>query len=415
MNTKVVWSTMVAVIIALVTACGGGGGGSSGGGGSAGIGGTGISNGPVTGFGSVIVNGVEYDTSAADFSVEDASAGIDQNDLDIGMVVTVTHDDNDNAKSVRYQDNAEGPVANLDVVGNTFDVLGVAITVDALTVYDGLTDVNLDGAIDINDLANDDLVEVSGHITGENAVLATRVEKKGACPLAANEEIEVKGTITSIIDANTFTLGTLTVAYANGDAPDGLQAGDYVEVKSDACPVANAVTATEISLEDEGPDLSDLDAGEDNMKIHGVIANAAGSDPDCTFNVNSQAVSTDAGTRIEGGAACDTLTDGDTVEVEGQLVGGVLVATEIGNEDSDADIDSELTGEVSVISQTSSFAGVVTVNGSADITVDINTLFDGESQGFNLDAIAASATPVCAQVKLDAAMYAISIHEEDCP
>ncbi|MBI5462316.1 MAG: hypothetical protein HY941_09045 [Gammaproteobacteria bacterium] len=413
MNKKLIPSVLVAASIALVTACGGGGG-SSGGGGSAGIGGTGISYGPVTGFGSVLVNGVEYDTSAADFSVEGSSTGIDQNDLEVGMVVTVTHDDNDNAKSVSYRDNAEGPVANLDAAGNSFDVLGLGITVDALTVYGGLTDVNADGAIDINDLANDDLVEVSGHIAGENAVLATRVEKTGACPLAANEEIEVKGTITSIVDANSFTLGALTVSYADGDAPDGLQAGDYVEVKSDACPVANAVTATEVGLEDEGPDLNDLDEGEDGMGINGVIANAAGSTPNCTFDINGQAVSTDSSTEIEGGADCDTLTDGAVVEVEGRLVAGVLVADQIGSEESDEDVDSELSGEVSVISQTSAFAGVISVNGSADITADINTVYDGESQDFNLDFIATSATPVCAEVEVDASMRAIGIHEKDC-
>lgn len=406
MNMRVVLSAAVVASIALVTACGGGSSTSSS---TTGIGGTGITYGPVTGFGSVIVNGVEFETSVADFSVEDSSTGIDQGDLDVGMVVTVTHDDSDNAKSVSYQDNAEGPIANkldIDGVNGSFDVLGITVTVDNLTVYEGTTGITA--------LANDDIVEVSGLITGENTVLATRVEVKGACPLGAGEEIETKGTISSIIDANTFTIGTLTVAYADGVAPDGLQAGDYVEAKSNACPVANTLTATEIELENEGPDLSDLDEGEDDMEIHGVIANAAGSAPECTFDVNGQPVSTDAGTQIEGDVACDTLADGDIVEVEGQLVGGVLVAAQISNEDSDEEVDSELTGEVSVISQTSTFEGVITVNGSADITVDINTVFDGETQDFNLDAIAGSAVPVCAEVKIDAAMHALSISEEDC-
>jgi hypothetical protein len=105
----------MAASIALVTACGGG----SSAGSTAGIGGTGITYGPVTGFGSVLVNSVEYDTSAATFSVEDSSAGIDQRDLGVGMLVTVTHDGGSTAKSVSYSDNAKGPVANLDALNNT--------------------------------------------------------------------------------------------------------------------------------------------------------------------------------------------------------------------------------------------------------------------------------------------------------
>ncbi|MBI5041218.1 MAG: hypothetical protein HZB57_08480 [Gammaproteobacteria bacterium] len=410
MKMKIVWSFLVTAGVALVTACGGGAGG---GGGIAGIGGTGVTYGPVTGFGSVIVNGVEYVTSAADFSVEGSSAGIDQNDLDVGMVVTVTHDDNDNAKSISYQDNAEGPVANLNAPGNTFDVLGVGITVDSLTVYDGLTDVNVDGAIDINDLANDDIVEISGHITAASAVLATRVEYKATCStLGAGEEIEVKGTVSNVDTiADTFDVGSLTVN-ANGLMPIGLANGDYVEVKSGTCPSPN-LSATSIDNETEGADLSDLDAGEDGMELKGVIANAAGSAPNCSFDIDGQAVRTTSGTDIEGNLSCATLVDGDTVKVEGQLnAGGTLVADQINREDSEADVDSEFSGLVTVVSQTSSFNGVITVNGSANIAVDIATAFHGDSQSFNLDTLAAGT--LCAEVKTDATMRAISIDEEDC-
>ena len=359
----------------------------------------------------MLVNGVEYDTSAATFSVEDSSVGIDQRDLGVGMLVTVTHDGSSTAKSVSYSDNAEGPVANLDALNNTFDVLGITVTVDALTAYGNVTDINA--------LANDDIVEVSGHITAENTVRATRVEKKGACPLAVGEEIEVKATITTLIDANNFTMGALTVSYSNGVAPTGLQVGDYVEVKSDACPVVNVLTATEISLKDEGPDLSDLDDGEDGLEIEGVVVDAAGSAPNCTFSVNGQAVRTNSGTRIEAGQSCATLVDGTKVEVEGQLVAGVLVADEISNEDDDESVDSELRGQVTVNSQTSAFVGTITVlddNAGAisGIAVDLDTRFEGESQNFSLDTIAASSRSVCADVRLDDANKALLIHEEDC-
>jgi hypothetical protein len=289
--------------------------------------------------------------------------------------------------------------------------LGITVTVDALTAYGNVTDINA--------LANDDIVEVSGHITAENTVRATRVEEKGACPLAVGEEIEVKATITSLIDTNNFTLGALTVTHADGVAPTGLQMGDYVEVKSNICPAVNLLTATEISLKDEGPDLSDLDDGEDGMEIEGVVVDAAGSAPNCTFSVNGQAVKTDSDTSIEADRSCATLVDGTEVEVEGRLVAGVLVADEISNEDGDESVDSELRGQVTVNSQTSAFVGTITVlddNAGAisGITVDLDTRFEGESQNFSLDTIAASARSVCADVRLDDANKALLIHEEDC-
>ena len=384
---------LVGIFMALaVISCGGGGGDNFAGG----IGGTGVSYGPVTGFGSVIVNGVEYDTSSADFSVEGTNG--DQSDLAVGMVVTVTHDDNDNAKSISYKDNVEGPVANkVDVngVNGSFDVLGVSVTVDSLTVYEGTTGITA--------LTNNDIVEVSGQITAENTVLATRVEKKGTCAtLGAGDEVEVKGTITSIIDADSFVIGSLTVNYS-GD-PTGLQVGDYVEAKSDDCPAGNAIAASSVELENEGPDLSDLDEGEDGMEIKGLIADFVASP--CAFTVNSQSV-------IAADGLCTTLANGEMVEVEGNLNNnGDLVASQISHEDSDEDVDTELCGTITVNDPHTAFEGTIKVDGGSDITVDLTTLFHGETQDFNLDTLDAATTT--AEVKVDSSLKAISIEEDSC-
>lgn len=273
--------------------------------------------------------------------------------------------------------------------------------------------------VDINALADDDIVEVSGNLTGENALLATRVEKKGACPLAVGEEIEVKATISSVTDANNFMMGALHVTYANGVAPAGLQAGDFVEVKSDTCPAGNVLTASEISLENEGPDLSGLDVGDDALEIRGTVVNAAGSAPNCTFSVNGQAVKTNANTTIEAGKSCATLVNGTSVEVHGQLVAGVLVASEISNENSDDTVSDALLGPVTVNSKSSAYVGTITVVDSSvgavsGIAVDLKTRFEGATQNFDLDTISASTTPVCADVRLDNANKALLIHQEDC-
>jgi len=383
-------STLTALI---VISCGGGGGSNFAGG----IGGTGVSSGPVTGFGSVIVNGVEYDTTSASFKVEGASG--DQSDLAVGMVVTVTHDDNGNAKSVSYKDNVEGPVSNkidLDGSNGSFDVLGVAVTVDSLTVYQGTTGLGT--------LADGDVVEISGSLTDLNAVHATRVEKIGTCPRA----VEVKGTVSAIdTGADTFMIGSLTV-HANGHMPTNLTNGDYVEVKSNACPVADVITASSIDLENEGPDLSDLDAGADEMEIKGLVADFVASP--CTFSVNGQRVS--AANNL---CTTATLADGVMVEVHGQLNNsGVLVASNISNEDEHETVETEYTRIVTVESQTnnSPFIGTISLQGvSGTFTTDLNTRFESETQTFNLDTLQATST--CAEVKINNADVVLSIERKD--
>ncbi len=75
----------------LLISCGSGGGGMTAGGG---IGGTGIiSQGAVSAFGSIFVNGTEFDTSNAAIIVNGEEIGVGDesvlDNLDIGQVVTV--------------------------------------------------------------------------------------------------------------------------------------------------------------------------------------------------------------------------------------------------------------------------------------------------------------------------------------
>ena len=90
------WSAMLAgmaVIAALALLQAGCGGGGGGGGGLAGggIGGTGVTSGAISGFGSVFVNGIEFETAGTSFDVDDDPAAV-EGDLGIGMVaVSYTH------------------------------------------------------------------------------------------------------------------------------------------------------------------------------------------------------------------------------------------------------------------------------------------------------------------------------------
>ena len=106
---------ILSILFTLAASCGGGSSGGNSGGNTpvdptppvGGIGRTGIAIGPISTFGSVIVNGVRYDTSSATFSVNGLSGS--QDDLRVGQVITVSGsiDDNGvdgNADEVNFDD-----------------------------------------------------------------------------------------------------------------------------------------------------------------------------------------------------------------------------------------------------------------------------------------------------------------------
>jgi len=92
--------------------------------------------GAITGFGSVIVNGVTYDTSSATFTI-DGSDGL-QSDLAVGDVIvligTVEADGTSpTALSITFDDAVEGPITAIDSVAQTLTVLGQLVRIDAET------------------------------------------------------------------------------------------------------------------------------------------------------------------------------------------------------------------------------------------------------------------------------------------
>src|ERR1043166_4000580 len=77
-----------------------------------------VSTGPITRFGSVVLNGIEFDTTQADIRVEDQI--VREDDLRIGMRVTVegVRENNGVARATRvvFRKNVEGLIDRIDVV-----------------------------------------------------------------------------------------------------------------------------------------------------------------------------------------------------------------------------------------------------------------------------------------------------------
>ena len=124
-----------------LSGCGGGGGGGGGDNQVSGIdrGGITIAQGPINGFGSVIVNGVRYSTTGATITIDDQPGT--ESDLRVGQVVRVegrldAGGATGTATRISYDDDVEGPIESIDVAAGTLVVLGQTVKVGASTSFD---------------------------------------------------------------------------------------------------------------------------------------------------------------------------------------------------------------------------------------------------------------------------------------
>lgn len=350
-----------------VAGCGGGGGGNS----TAiqpppepppigGIEGTGLAVGVISGFGSVIVNGVRYDTSDATITVDDSPGS--ESDLAVGQVIVLTGSVDDDgttgtADTIDFDAEVEGPIASIAADGHSFVVLGQSVLIDDDTVYDNSLALPLQV---------EDEIEVSGFRQADGTILATRIETQ-----TPGSELEVKGTVVNLDAASlVFNVGTLTVDYSAAtleDFPGGeIGEGDPVEVHGTGFNAQNQLEATRVEFEDDGIDGEDGDHAE----IEGLITRFAGA---ADFDVSGQAVVTSPGTEFEGGTAADLALD-VRVEVEGEFnTSGVLVADKV-----EVKTASSVRIETTV-DAVDDAAGTVTVFGDLLIKTDSRTQFEDSS------------------------------------
>src|SRR5712671_5964809 len=328
------------------------------GGGTGGAGVTG-SFGTITAFGSVFVNGVEFNTSGATIVLDDNPAA--ESNLRVGMVVTVSGSrsgSSGSATRIEVDDALKGFVeAKPDA--NHWTVMGQTVLVDDRTRFENNAQPGVG-----------DFAEVHGLVVADGTISGGFIEKKNA-PFPA---FEVKGFVKNHNDASkTFGIGTLTVNYSNAtinDMPNPATTswnGLLVEAKGSTCagtaPVCGTLTASKV--EPNGPQMRE--AAE--FEIEGFVTSLTSTSD---FVVANQRVVTTGSTRFEGGVAGD-IAVGVKLEVEGVLAGGVLTASKVEFGDSikiEADIDTV---------GPSSF----TLRGLPGITVTVNSLtqFEGGVSG----------------------------------
>lgn len=322
----------------LIWLSGCGGGGTTTAGNGIGSGGTGsYTSGPVTGLGSIIVNGVRYNVESAAVSDDDGTAGFGKADLKLGMLVEVqgsaltagagTEPDTGTATIVKVASDFVGParniVRNLDGDITSFTVFGRTIHVDGKTVYS----VALD---------NGDPVAVFGLVSADGYT-ATRVQRLAFAPV-----YKVTGKVVAWDSGNrTFSLGGRTFEYGTDvSLPSGFGVGSWVRVRVSSLVIELAqVPVVSVRAAANGPVSVPV------ARVKGVIGamNSA-----TRFVVNGVTVDASSATLsdLSGGLAA-----GVRVEVRGRMVDGVLVAKTIEGED-DAKVEAkeiELHGRASDI------------------------------------------------------------------
>lgn len=320
----------------IVSACGGGGAASVI---LSGIGGTGIVFGSITGFGSVWVNGRRFEIDGSEIIV-DGEPGA-PGDLQVGMVVKLDVGTENgifggSATKVVFDDEIEGPIngAPVEVGGagsgvKRFVILEQNITIDA-------TRTLFEAPLGYDSIAGDDVVEVSGFRTAADEIVATFVRKVGEITDPPPLEVELRGTVEDNIPGVSFEINGVLINYAGASVIDvaGGQPVDGMFVEVEGTFVTHtAVNAVEIEQEDEG-----FGNDVDDISLHGVVSQyfplGAGLS---NFFVNGQRVDASAAD-LEPDNLASLMQDGLEVEVEGEIVGGILIADELELREGDTEL-----------------------------------------------------------------------------
>jgi hypothetical protein len=357
------WKPLASVLTAaaLAVGCGGGGGVDTGGTGTS----TAFSSGRISGFGSIIVNGIRFDDSTARVLDDDGVEHV-RGDLKLGMVTdviagAVTVDaasglSNSKATEIRYGSEIKGPVQALNVAAGTLTVIGQSVKVDAATVFEdlptGLASVQVGN-----------LLEVYGFLDlSTGSYTATRIERK-----ASLLSYKVVGNVSALDTvAKTFAIGGITISYTSvaASALPALSNGLEVRATLQTIPKGNVWTATALAsnapIVAEGAQtelegfITDF-VSTSNFKVGGVAVNASGS-----------------GVVFKNGSAAQ-LANGVRIEVEGVTRAGVLAASQIEvKTKGGGDQEFQLFGAIeSANAATSSFVlRGVTVTYSASTRID---------------------------------------------
>ncbi|MEJ8813112.1 DUF5666 domain-containing protein [Variovorax ureilyticus] len=303
---------------------GAGSGGSSGGGGTSvaggddgsgvGSGGTGVSTadagiGSVDGAGSILVNGVHYNTDGAVVVLDDVPG------LQLGMTAKVTGPfDTDltsgSAQRVESAIDLRGPASSVNVGQGSFVILGTTVTTDEATVW-----ADARGAADI---AAGATLQVWGLPSAPGSLRATRVE------VHASGTPILSGVVQNLdAVARRFSIGGTTIDYAQATVTGGaagLPFANGVLVRVRASAVGNGpLVASSVQWWYPAPAADGV-----ALQLAGVVTDFNGL---ASLRVLGRPVNASAA-KVSGGPE-RSVGNGVKVIVGGVMSGGVLQANRL--------------------------------------------------------------------------------------
>jgi hypothetical protein len=379
-NFPPAFSLFAVVMSVLIGACsdGGGGGYQNAGGGT---GGTGISAGSVTGFGSIFVNGVEFNTDNATYirngisSVRPSTTPDANYIFKLGMNAEVqgeiTSPTTGTANTVKIIEAVRGKLLSAptgSASAGTMTVLGQVVHVDDTTLYDASS---LGTGFAALAASANQVLEIHGKRNFDGSILASYIEKS---PSATT--FSTRGTISSHnFSTHTFSIGSLVVDYTGntsvfGNMPTPTNANNwnglyvYVAGAASGCSSNPCGTFIASTVEPVGLSLSTAIQAELEGLVTGSPASNAFSGLD--FTLDFQQVQTTSSTIYSGGIQADIVA-GSKLEVEGTLTAGVISATKVRFKDNVL-IDANVTAAIS--------GSTLTLDGLPGVTVTANIFTD---------------------------------------
>jgi hypothetical protein len=305
-------------------------------------------SGPITGSGSIIVNGVRFDDSAA--TVTDDNGGRSRNDLKLGMIVEVRGSAIDNssgspastASSITFNSEMVGKIDSLNLGAQSLVVFGQTVNVKTTTVFDSSLSNGLQS------LAANDVVEVYGlldAITGQYT--ATRIELK----TGTTTEYRLRGKVSNLDSvAKAFNIGTERISYlslAAADVPAGFANDTIVRIRVNSTRAGNVWAATRLRDGASRPD------DQSHARVEGLISSFNSI---TQFSVAGVPVTTSGATAFPDGQLFGL---GNRVEVEGTMMNGVLAASKVEIETDSGSLDFDFRGPIEAVG-----AQTITVRGT---------------------------------------------------
>lgn len=172
-----------------------------------------VAQGMISGFGSVIVNGVHYDVKDARID-EDGDSRV-ESELNVGQMVKITGAINADglagkATKLSAATQVRGPISSIDLTTGVIVVLGQTLLITGDTFYENdLTPANLKVG---------DIIKVSGFANADGNFTATRIEVKTGTEA---KNLLLSGAVADLnTTAMTFTLNGITVDYSKATIAD---------------------------------------------------------------------------------------------------------------------------------------------------------------------------------------------------